>query len=113
MFSRKERDFLHLLVNSEMEGGTGNATLTEAFPNPAYQRKLMWGIRKKVSATMADMELYLHAAEFDSKVIPSTYHHPEEPHPLAADPLVTVLRRVQTFLHHSGETRDQRGRSAR
>jgi hypothetical protein len=93
MFSRRERDYLTLLVHCEREGDRAQRELLAAFPNPTYRRKLLWGIRRKAADAAADWELYAHAARVDPKVLPGPL--PSKPVPLAADPLVTELRRVQ------------------
>ncbi len=93
MFSRKERDFLALLVRADAESGSDRAELFAAFPNPSYRRKLMWGIRRKATEAAADLALYADAARVESKVLPVSTA------PVyAVDPLVTVIRTVQALL---------------
>lgn len=60
------------------------------FPNPVYRRKLMWGIRRKASRSLADWQLYWAAAEQDERLLPRAMS-PEGSSPLFADPLVTLI----------------------
>ena len=96
MFSRKERDFLTLVIRSAEEGETAREALLALFPNPTYRRKLLWGIRRKATGAAADWELYARAARVEAKVLPGS--PPSGPVPLAADPIVTVFRHVRSFL---------------
>jgi hypothetical protein len=96
MFSRKERYFLGLLARSAGRDLEGHRQLAAAFPNPAYRRKLLWGIRRKATTAAADWQLYTSAARVESKVIPGA--RSSEPPPLAADPLLTLIRGVQSRL---------------
>ena len=96
MFSRKEKDVLAILAESRRKGRDPQTALAAAFPNPAYRRKLLWGIRQKASGAAQDLTLYLEAARQDRRVVapardPGRY-------PVAADPLVTLLRAVQGFV---------------
>ena len=60
------------------------------FPNPVYRRKLMWGIRRKASRSMADWQLYWAAVERDERLLPRETGI-EGRSPLFADPLVTLI----------------------
>ena len=96
LFSRREREFLVALSQSQSGSGAEPQKLVVAFPNPIYRRKMMWGIRRKAARAAADWELYLRAATVDGKIVPGGIQ-PELP-PLAADPLVTIARRVRRAL---------------
>ncbi len=96
MFSRKERDFLTLIVRSAEEGEPARKALLTQFPNPVYRRKLLWGIRRKATGAAADWELYARAARVEARVLPGSL--PSGPVPLAADPIVTVFRQVRSLL---------------
>ncbi len=113
MFSRRERDFLALLVR----GPDGNPTVTNAlfssFPNPGYQRKILWGIRRKVAEVVPDLELYVRAAQVEPKVLPLETPRPSENLPHMEDPLVTVLRSVQAFLTRAPRRPDGKAGSPR
>ncbi|MGA7923042.1 MAG: hypothetical protein WCA77_03610 [Thermoplasmata archaeon] len=67
MFSRREREFLRLLVEGPPEATA--ALLARRFPNPAYRRRLLWGIRKKATAASEDWELYARAATREARVV--------------------------------------------
>ncbi len=96
MFSRRERDFLSLLLQAE-EGRSSRpgATLASSFPNPTYQRKMLWGIRRKAAEAIPDLELYLKVAQVQPKVLPAELPRGGGHVPLAEDPLVTLLHSVQ------------------
>jgi hypothetical protein len=92
MFSRKERALLAILAEGRRMGRDPRAVLAEAFPNPAYRRKLLWGIRRKANGAAEDLELYLKASRVDRRVV--TPAGLPGPYPVAADPLVRLLRAV-------------------
>ncbi len=96
MFSRKERDLLAILAESRRKGRDPQTALAEAFPNPVYRRKLLWGIRQKASGAAQDLELYLEAAQQDRRVVAPARN--EGRYPVAADPLVSLLRAIQGFV---------------
>ena len=87
MFSRAERAFLERVAHGPRASVRG--ALESQFPNPVYRRKLMWGIRRKASRSMADWQLYWAAAEQDERLLPR--EGSGEPSPLFADPLVTLV----------------------
>ena len=93
MFSRKEREFLELVARCGPGGPVAYGALVRAFPNPAYRRKLVWGIRRKAANGAADWQLYARAAAVDSKVLPEPL--PSDAPPRAADPIVSVLRELR------------------
>lgn len=97
MFSPKERDFLELIARCAVRGEEGQSALLAAFPNPTYRRKLLWGIRRKASDAVSDLQLYVLAASVESKVLPAP--SPGQSVPLAADPLVTLIRALREILH--------------
>ena len=102
MFSRKERDFLALLARCGDLGAQGRDELEAQFPNPVYRRKLLWGIRRKAADAAADLELYAVAAEVESKVLPIARR---DAPPVAADPLVQLLRVVRAHLSRGESSR--------
>ena len=88
MFSRAERAFLERVAHGPRASVRG--ALESQFPNPVYRRKLMWGIRRKASRSMADWQLYWAAAERDERLLPRETSR-EGSSPLFADPLVTLI----------------------
>ncbi len=93
MFSRTERAFLEILRRSP--GAGASVELEAAFPNPAYRRKLMWGIRQKAGRSLADWQLYSVAARRDPRLLPPELSTPGARVPLFADPLVTFGQRLR------------------
>ena len=93
MFSRKERHLLAILAEGHRKRQDPLAALVEAFPNASYRRKLLWGIRRKASGAVQDLELYLEASREEPRVV-SPARSPRQ-YPVTADPLVTLLRAVQ------------------
>lgn len=106
MFSRRERDFLTAVVRCEAAGDATQRALVDAFPNPIYRRKLLWGIRRKATRAAADWALYVRAARVESKVLPGSA--PSELPPLATEPLVTLGRSVSSFLKPARGSRPDR-----
>jgi hypothetical protein len=93
MFSRTERAYLRLLTEGP---GTATGPRVEAqFPNPAYRRKLLWGIRRKASHSLEDWQLYAEAARREPRILPLGPGHAAEPHPIFVDPLVTMLESLR------------------
>ena len=109
MFSRKEKDVLAILAESRRKGRDPRTALAAAFPNPAYRRKLLWGIRQKASGAAKDLELYLEAARQDRRVVAPA--RGGGPYPVAADPLVSLLRAVQGFVGASPTKGAPKGRT--
>lgn len=108
MFSRRERDFLVALVRGGGAAEVCQRELVHAFPNPIYRRKMLWGIRRKATRAVADWDLYLRAAQVESKVVPlgvASYLPP-----LATDPLVTLGRKVRSLLRAAPRSRAARPR---
>ena len=95
MFSRKERDLLAILAEGHRQGRDPQSALVTAFPSASYRRKLLWGIRRKASGAARDLELYLEAARKEGRVVSPA--RTSGPYPVAADPLVSLLRAVQGF----------------
>jgi hypothetical protein len=95
MFSHAERTFLRTLVDGP--DASVSARLEHAFPNPAYRRKLMWGIRQKADRSLGDWLLYSAAARRDERLLPATPEAPCTPTPLFADPIVTALEDLKRF----------------
>jgi hypothetical protein len=110
MFSRKERHFLDICASTSCNGGDLQRALVEAFPNPTYRRKLLWGIRRKAESALADWELYASAARIDSRVLPGQGAKPSENPPVIDDPLVKLLRSVQALLKHPGAASQSRSK---
>jgi hypothetical protein len=110
MFSRREREFLGAVVRGEASGDDTQRELLEAFPNPIYRRKMLWGIRRKVTRATADWALYLRAARVESRVVPGTV--PSGLPPLAVEPLVTLGRRVKSFMKPARSSPSARPREA-
>lgn len=72
MFSRREREFLTAIVRGETAGDEAQQELLQAFPNPIYRRKLLWGVRRKATRASADWNLYVRAARIESRVLPES-----------------------------------------
>ena len=96
MFSPAERSFLRTMIEGPVD--TGSSGLEAQFPNPAYRRKLMWGIRQKAGRSLSDWQLYLEAAQREPRILPRA--GPSEPSsaPLFADPLVTLFQELRRKL---------------
>jgi hypothetical protein len=94
VFSRREREFLRLVAAA---GGPGPG-VDRRFPNPAYRRKLLWGIRRKTEAARADWQLYETAARVDGRVRGPTSAAPPGFVPVYSDPFATVYARVRASL---------------
>lgn len=109
MFSRKERDFLAILVRCERAGDAAQRELMAAFPNPTYRRKLLWAIRRKAADAATDWELFADAARVESKVLPGS--PAARSPPLAVDPLVPLVRGVQRLLKRRRRTTGSRSSS--
>ncbi len=91
MFSRKEREFLETLSRGRLDDPRTARALEAAFPNPAYRRKLLWGIRRKVEGAMDDWRLFLVASRAEKKVWPRPSTPREDDVPLFSDPLAAAL----------------------
>ncbi len=94
MFSRREREYLRLLVDH----GEGTSALESLFPNPVYRRKLAWGIRRKVASSLADWELYAAAVRRAPHLWVRNAPLPGGEIPLVRDPFVSVLRAIRSAL---------------
>ena len=106
MFSRAERAFLERVAHGPRASVRG--ALESQFPNPVYRRKLMWGIRRKASRSLADWRLYWAAAERDERLLPREGSGGASP--LFADPLVTLIedfRRAWTRGRHRSTSPDR------
>jgi hypothetical protein len=108
MFSRRERDFLEAILQSESTGDKSQRALLRSFPNPIYRRKLLWGIRQKAGRAAADWELYVRAARTESRVVPGPTAG--EAPPLVQEPFVQIGRSVRSLLTRP---RHLRSRSSR
>ena len=98
MFSRREREYLRLVAGS----GAPGPRVERRFPNPAYRRKLLWGIRRKTEAARADWELYEKALRIDRRVRGAAADAPEGPVRVYSDPFATAYERVRTSLRRRG-----------
>ncbi len=99
MFSERERLYLDLVARSSDDPETGRRALVSAFPNPAYRRKLLWGIRRKAADAAVDWQRYAAAALVEEKVLPGSKAAP--PPLLVEEPLVTMLRGLQALVTRS------------
>jgi len=104
VFSRTEREFLRTVADAA--GETVEARLEGAFPNPAYRRKLMWGIRQKARRSLSDWRLYAAAAGLDPRLLPRESDASSPAPPVFADSVVSMLEGLRKKLR--GRTR--RGR---
>ncbi|MEM0129767.1 MAG: hypothetical protein QXG65_06395 [Thermoplasmata archaeon] len=93
MFSRREREYLLWLSHREDAAGGSAGTRW----NPGYQRKLLWGIRRKAAEGVADLELYVAAAERDARVIPSA-GSTARPEVIYTDPILRAARSLRRAL---------------
>ncbi|MCL4308942.1 MAG: hypothetical protein M1126_06270 [Candidatus Thermoplasmatota archaeon] len=105
MFSRREREFLTAIVRSETADEGNRQEIVEAFPNPIYRRKLLWGVRQKATRASADWNLYLRAAQIEPRVLPEP--SPSELPPLKPEALVALGRALRSRL--KPERRSHRG----
>lgn len=96
MFSPAERSFLRSTI--ENSAGAFPSRLESQFPNPAYRRKLMWGIRQKAGRSFADWQLYLQAAQREPRILPRATSSDATSAPLFADPLVTLFQELRRRL---------------
>ncbi len=65
------------------------------FPNPAYRRKLVWGIRRKATASIADWDLFVRAVRerpWLAHVTPVLGGSGETPQ--YTEPLLSLLREI-------------------
>lgn len=88
MFSRREREFLELVVRSE----TTTKVWEERFPNPAYRRRLRWGIRQKAARAASDWDLYLRAAQCDARVLVRSMEPRSGEIPVVTEPFARLMR---------------------
>ncbi len=107
MFSPAERSFLRTTIESSV--GAFPSRLESQFPNPAYRRKLMWGIRQKAERSFADWQLYMQAAQREPRILPRPSSRDATSAPLFADPLVTLFQDLRRRL--SRRPRSSGGRS--
>ncbi len=91
MFSRKEREFLALIVEHPEQL---DAFLTRQFPNPVYRRKILWGIRKKAAAAAEDWELYVRAAHLDTRVVRPGPTEGLPPVPVHTEPFALLAKKL-------------------
>ena len=105
MFSPAERRFL-----SEIVDGPADAVelrLARTFPNPAYRRKLLWGIRRKAGRSIGDWQLYAAAADRESRVLPPRETETAGTVPIVREPFAVAVDRLRRLVR-----RGRRGRPA-
>lgn len=93
MFSSAELAYLRTV--SESAPSEWPARIEERFPNPAYRRKIRWGIRQKAIRSYEGWTLYLAAADRDAGLRPQGSSPQGQPPPIYEDLLVSWLRRLQ------------------
>ena len=113
MFSRKEREFLEMLSRGQLDDPRATRALESAFPNPAYRRKLLWGIRRKVEGAMDDWRLVLDASRAEKKVWPEPSTPREDDVPLFADPLAAALLGLERRRRGRASERAEHGASGK
>jgi hypothetical protein len=99
MFSPAEREYLRLV--SDGPSDEASERLKAAFPNPAYRRKLMWGIRHKARRSLDDWQLYADAARDEERLLPRAAPADARNPPLYEDSIVVLLRALRQRLHGS------------
>jgi hypothetical protein len=103
MFSRAEKACLEALVEGPPE--TSVTRVARALPDPSHLRKLMWGVRWKVSASLAEWKRYAAGTSREERLLPSTSTS-EGDHPVDADPLMFLLADIRrALLRGNGEPR--------
>jgi hypothetical protein len=91
MFSRAE--LLYLTTVSEGDTAGWERRIEERFPNPAYRRKIRWGIRRKAQRSSDEWSLFLAAAERDGSLRPRDTSQGSPP--VYEDLLVELLGRLR------------------
>ena len=105
MFSRKEREFLALIV--EHSGEELETVLSRRFPNPVYRRKLLWGIRKKARPAAEDWQLYTRAAQRDARVVVPRPTVGALPVPVHTEPFAVLVKRLAELSHRRNHRPDR------
>ncbi len=106
VFSRAEREYLRQ-VTAGPEAGT-QRRLEASFPNPAYRRKLRWGIRHKAERALADCRLYAEAARRQQALVPRGPDTSDGTPPLYTDPIVVLLGALRRRFPRRGRVKDSR-----
>ena len=70
MLSRAEREFLGAMLAAPVTGKLPRGHAPGPSPSPAYRRKLLWSIRRKLDRAARDWQLVRRAAEVESRVLP-------------------------------------------
>ncbi len=92
MFSSAELAYLRTVAEGNPSDWMGR--IEARFPNPAYRRKIRWGIRQKAIRSYEGWTLYLAAADRDAGLRPQSSSAAGRP-PVYEDLLVAWLGKLR------------------